>query len=66
MGPEATRRERAATEALCRQDVADRLNAAWCDGNFEEFRAALRVYVKAGLDASKSKTTGKKVKVRAS
>lgn len=32
MGSEGTLRERAATDALCRHDAADRLNRAWCDG----------------------------------
>ena len=59
-GPGSTFRERAATETLCRRGVADRLNAAWCDGDFGEFRAALREYVKAGLDASKSKRPGRR------
>ena len=42
-----------ATAALCRQDVLDSLNKAWCDGSFEEFRAALRAYIGAGLHAMK-------------
>jgi hypothetical protein len=41
------------TVALCRQDVVDSLNTAWCDGSFEEFRQALRVYIGAGLHAMK-------------
>jgi hypothetical protein len=41
------------TAALCRQDVLDSLNKAWCDGSFEEFRAALRAYIGAGLRAMK-------------
>jgi hypothetical protein len=47
---EATER---VTAALSRQDVLDSLNKAWCDGSFEEFRAALRDYVGAGLRAMK-------------
>jgi hypothetical protein len=47
---EATER---VTAALSRQDVLDSLNEAWCDGSFEEFRAALREYVGAGLRAMK-------------
>jgi len=39
--------------ALCRQDVLDSLNRVWCDGSFEEFRQALRVYIWAGLRAMK-------------
>jgi hypothetical protein len=41
------------TAALCRQDMLDSLNKAWCDGGFEEFRAALRAYIGAGLRAMK-------------
>ena len=41
------------TAALCSQDVLDSLNKAWCDGSFEEFRAALRAYIGAGLHAMK-------------
>ena len=37
------------TVALCRQDVVDSLNTAWCDGSFEEFTQALRVYIGVGL-----------------
>jgi hypothetical protein len=47
---EATER---VTAALGRQDVLDSLNEAWCDGSFEEFRAALREYIGAGLRAMK-------------
>jgi hypothetical protein len=47
---EATER---VTAALCRQDVFDSLNTAWCDGSFEEFRTALREYIGAGLRAMK-------------
>lgn len=54
LGPGGTFRENAATKALCRQDVTDRLNGAWCDGSFDEFRAALREYARAGLRAAKS------------
>ncbi len=53
MAPKDPTRARAAIDALCRQDVADPLNAAWCGGDFEEFRAALRMYVRAGLHAAK-------------
>ena len=41
------------TDTLCRQYVVDRLNKAWCDGGFEEFREALRAYIGAGLRAMK-------------
>jgi hypothetical protein len=41
------------TDALCRQYVVDRLNKAWCDGGFEEFREALRAYIGAGIRAMK-------------
>ncbi len=53
MGFEGTLRECAATDALCHHDAAERLNRAWCDGTFDEFRAALREYVRAGLAAAK-------------
>ena len=39
--------------ALCRHDVLESLNKAWCDGSFEEFRVALRAYIGAGLRAMK-------------
>jgi hypothetical protein len=58
MGPKDSPMERTVISALCQQDVADPLNAAWCDGDFEEFRAALREYVRAGLHAAKSKDKG--------
>ena len=41
------------TTALCRQEVVDLFNEAWCDGSFEEFRAALREHIGAGLRAMK-------------
>jgi len=41
------------TAALCRQEVVDRFNEVWCDGNFEEFRAALKEHIGAGLRAMK-------------
>jgi hypothetical protein len=41
------------TAALCRQDMLESLNKAWCDGSFEEFRVALRAYIGAGLRAMK-------------
>jgi len=59
---EGTLRERAAIDTLCRHDVAEPLNAAWCNGDFEDFRAALRMYVRAGLHAAKSKDQGGKAK----
>ncbi len=37
------------TAALCRQEVVDRFNEVWCDGSFEEFRAALKEHIGAGL-----------------
>jgi hypothetical protein len=55
MGPRGTARAQAAIDALCQQDVTDPLNAAWCGGDFEEFRAELREYVRVGLHAAKSK-----------
>jgi len=61
IGPEGTLRARAAVDALCQRQVADRLNRAWCGGDFEEFRAALRTYVKAGLHAARDKDRGYKV-----
>ncbi len=54
--------ERAAIDTLCCQEVAGPLNAAWCGGDFEEFRAALRKYVRAGLHAAKSEDQGGKNK----
>ena len=39
------------TAALCRHEVLEGLNKAWCNGNFEEFRMALRAYIGAGLRA---------------
>ena len=62
MGPKDTPRARAAIDTLCRQDVADPLNAAWCGGDFGEFRAALREYVRVGLHAARSKDRGGKTK----
>ena len=62
MGPKVPTRARAAIDALCRQDVADPLNAVWCGGDFGEFRAALRLYVRAGLDAAKGRGQGGKTK----
>lgn len=56
MGFEVTLGERAATDALCRHDAADRLNRAWGAGTFDEFRAALREYVRAGLAGAKGET----------
>jgi hypothetical protein len=41
------------TAALCRPEVLDSLNRAWCHGSFEEFRAALREYIGASLRAMK-------------
>jgi hypothetical protein len=55
MGLEGASGARAAIDALCIQDVADPLNAAWCGGDFEELRAELREYVRVGLHAAKSK-----------
>jgi hypothetical protein len=63
MGLEGARRERAATDALCRQDVADRLNRVWCDGTFDEFRGALREYVRAGLAAARGKALDSNLRV---
>ena len=62
MGPKGTPSEQAAIDALCHQDVVEPLNAAWCGGDFEEFRAALREYVRAGLHAAKRKDQGGKTK----
>jgi hypothetical protein len=39
----------AVTEALCCLAVADHFSEVWCGGSFEEFRTALREYVRAGL-----------------
>jgi hypothetical protein len=62
MGSKGTPSEQAAIDTLCRQDVADTLNVAWCGGDFGEFRAALREYVRVGLRAAKSKDRGGKTK----
>jgi hypothetical protein len=43
----------AVTQALCRLQVVNHLNEVWCEGNFEEFRTALREYIGAGLRAMK-------------
>jgi hypothetical protein len=43
----------AVTQALCCPEVVDPLNEVWCDGSFEEFRAALREYIGAGLRTMK-------------
>jgi hypothetical protein len=43
----------AVTQALCRLQVVNHLNEVWCEGNFEEFRMALREYIGAGLRAMK-------------
>jgi hypothetical protein len=43
----------AVTQALCCLEVVDPLNEVWCEGSFEEFRAALREYIGAGLRAMK-------------
>lgn len=43
----------AVTQALCCLEIVDPLNEVWCDGSFEEFRAALRTYIGAGLRAMK-------------
>src|SRR3954463_7636245 len=62
LGPKDPTRARAAVDAMCRQDVADPLNAAWCGGDFGEFRAALREYVKVGLRAARGKDRDGKTK----
>jgi hypothetical protein len=43
----------AVTQALCCLEIVDPLNEVWCDGSFEEFRAALRTYIGVGLRAMK-------------
>lgn len=43
----------AATRALCREAVADKLNKAWLSGDFEEFRRVLKDYVRTGLRAAR-------------
>ena len=43
----------AVTQALCCLEVVNHLNEVWCEGNFEEFRSALREYLGAGLRAMK-------------
>jgi len=43
----------AVTQALCCLEVVNHLNEVWCEGNFEEFRSALRDYIGAGLRAMK-------------
>ena len=42
-----------ATKALCQQEPNDKLNKAWVDGTFDEFRAALKDYVRTGLMAAR-------------
>ncbi len=51
--PGGALRATAARKVLCREDVTNRLDTAWCDGGFDEFRAALREYAKAGLRAAR-------------
>ncbi len=41
------------TAALCRQEEVDRFNEVWCEGSFEEFRAALKEHIGAGLRSMK-------------
>jgi hypothetical protein len=41
------------TAALCRQSTTEALNTIWIDGTFEEFRAALKEYVRTGLRAAR-------------
>jgi hypothetical protein len=55
-------RERAMA-ALCRSTNIDRLNAAWVDGTFEEFRTALKEYVGAGWKAANA-VAGEKKKLK--
>jgi hypothetical protein len=46
------------TAALCRRDVADGLNTAWCsdaDGSFEKFRVALKRYIETGLKVTEER-----------
>jgi hypothetical protein len=43
----------AVTQELCCPELVNQLNDVWCEGTFEEFRAALRMYVGAGLRAMK-------------
>jgi hypothetical protein len=56
--PKDPARAQAAVDALCREDVANPLEAALCGGDFGEFRAALREYVKVGLRAARGKDRG--------
>jgi len=42
-----------ATEALCQLETNDKLNKVWLDGTFDEFRAALKDYVRTGLMAAR-------------
>jgi hypothetical protein len=62
MGLKGTAGAQAAIDALCQQDVTDPLNTAWCGGDFEQFRAELREYVRVGLHAAKRKDQGGKTK----
>jgi hypothetical protein len=52
------------TAALCREKTAEALNTIWIDGTFEEFRAALKKYVRTGLEAARSREE-QKMEVRA-
>jgi hypothetical protein len=58
IGLDSELKKQAAVDDLCHQKAEDQLNVAWCDGDFEGFRAALRKYVRAGLHAAKSKDRG--------
>ncbi len=62
LDPKGAGRKRAAIETLCHQDVADRFNTDWCDGDFDRFRVALRKYVRAGLRAARRKDQGARTK----
>lgn len=53
-----------ATKVLCKESVADALNRAWTGGDFEEFRKALKRYVRAGLDAAEGKIPAGEVALR--
>ncbi len=50
-GPDGTDKSRVA-RATTDPEASERLNAAWTEGTFEEFRQALKEYASTGLGAS--------------
>ena len=53
MDLDGTEAEDRARQAITGPQELERLNAAWTDGTFEEFREVLRERVRAGLRAGK-------------